>query len=233
MPSELSKLKPYDPEKHCGNPDAGSAYRTTLARIERFTKVRDKHDPQSAEWHEKNRAIEGMRIVAEKYASDSKPCIQPKGAKTNHLGRGLCWQHCDCKGLKSGHSAEKRLGFYADLKDPELLRKVGEMVVEGKDPRDLEPDILVLRAMLRDAINEQDTDKSIRLLDLIGKMIERENNLKLKQAVSWDAVTIMMERMAAVVKNVVTDPEMLNAIMAGWSAIQPVESDAKLQVVEN
>lgn len=232
--SESIKPRVFDPDKHCGSPDAGFAYRTVVEKIERFKAGQAKMDPQSEKWHERKRAIEGLELVAAAYKKDELPCTQTKGARTNHLGRGLCATHCDCKGLQAGHNADRRLGFYAgQKKDPELLRIVGEMAVEGKDPRDLEPDILFLRAVLRKKLDDGEIDEAVKVTDMVRKLVESENNLKLKQAVSWDAVTIMMERMAAVVKNNITDPEMLGNIMAGWAAITPIETDAKLSVVEN
>jgi len=219
----------FDPSRHCGSPDAGTAYRRAVRLMEVALKSRDKHDPQSAKWHDYNRKAEALRQTAEVYEASKKPCMWPKGTRTNHLGRGLCYLHCECKGSVKGHSASNMLGYYANLKDPEFLRLVGEMAVEGKDPRDLGSDILFLRAVLRQKVEGGEIDEAVKVTDILGKMVERENNMKLKQAVSWDAVTIMMERMAAVVKMAVTDPEVLNSIMHGWAQIQPVESDAKLQ----
>lgn len=236
----MPKKPKFDPEKHCGNPDRRRAHLVMLSRIETHTKILGKLEEGSDKHANKAKLLETLKSVAAGYERDVAPCQKPKGEGTNHYGKGLCKWHCDCKGEENGHGFSLRLGTYQLIQDEGALREIGKLVVSGVDPMDLEGDLIVMRGMIaqflrsRQSLNFSSADISdaAKLLELVGKTVERINTLKLKSAVSWDAVTIMMQRMGDVVKNVVTNPDDLNRILDGWSAISPVDPDARLRLVE-
>ena len=233
------KKKPFDPEKHCGNPDRTSAHRRILERLDKSRKRLGNLREGTNDYRVCNELIAALEQSAALYEIDVVPCTKPKGQGTNHLGRGLCRWHCECNGSDEGHGISMRLGPYQLITDVGALAEIGKLLTSGVDVLDLDADMIVMRgilakrlSMMRDMeINTDDLRDMMRLMEQMGKTAERIHAIRLKSAVSHDAVVILMQRMGEIVKQVVTDPDQLDRILAGWSAMAPVPTDAKLSVI--
>ena len=232
--------KPFDPERHCGNTERRHKHQVLFNRITRYEAKLAKYEPESQAAKEINELLAHLREQAEPFANDLRICTKPKGYGTNHYGKGLCMYHCECKGKETGHNFNVKIGPYRYIDNDDVKRRIGAIVISGDDPMDLEPHLIALTAILTAYVESKkdlnltsdDLGDLLKLIDQIGKMVERINQQRLKTAVSWDAVTIMMEKMGAVVKDVVTDPEDLDRILNGWRNIDAIDPNARLRIVE-
>lgn len=229
----------FDEEKHCGNPNRISAHLRLQEKIAKNHRTWEKSKPGS-----KNREIIAttLRLLRERdsnYERDVKPCLREKGYKTGHPGVGLCKWHCECHGEPNAHGMALNLGMYAARRNEGALAEIGRLLVSEGDPGDLEGELTIVRGILaawlksRGSLNLSSADirDATKLVEVIGETVERINTLKLKTAVSRDAVQILQERMASVLKAVVTDQDMLEKVLVGWGQIA-VSPDAKMMLVE-
>lgn len=230
--------KPYDPERHCGNIVRRAAHSRLLQKIAEYEAAQKRIDPNNPLFAKRVELILNLQVQAEEFEKTVENCTKLKGWGTNHMGRGLCMRHCECKGEDAGHTFSVKIGPYQYADDKVVRERMGALVLSGADPMDLEPHLLFLVAVLTKSVDEKSfntpegMDRAVKLVDVIGKMVERINQQRLKSAVSHDAVIMLTERMGEVVKDVVTDPDLLDRILNGWRAIPPIDPNTRLRLAE-
>lgn len=75
-------------------------------------------------------------------------CQQPKGYKTHHPGDGKCWLHGGLTPIKHGLNSLIQHGRLRDL-----IQKIKEL---DQTTMDLEPEVILMRAMVIDFVNRYD-----------------------------------------------------------------------------
>lgn len=147
------------------------------------------------------------------------PCTRGKGERTDHLGQGRCWIH--------GGRASITHGRYSKIKRKDIREIMDEMSKE-KNPMDMLPEVLFLRAHVQKFVDQGKANKNIDndyvntmsgLVDKIGKMIERIHKIQIEGAITRRAFLKYSEQVALVVARLVTDTELMAKIEAGWQNI--------------
>lgn len=163
------------------------------------------------------------------YGADERPCMQVKGAGTEHKGVGLCRRHCVCGGREGGHLSPSTRG----LQDRELMDIIEDMERSGEELLNLEPDVIKLRAKIKLFLNAKQNDYSPEtvmsltlLFNQVRAMVDTIMKAKARAAIPLDIFNLLMFRMGEVVTKYVTDPSVLDRITSDWNKIS-VETGAK------
>jgi hypothetical protein len=147
------------------------------------------------------------------------PCTHGAGQKTDHVGQGKCWLH-------GGRSPVKH-GLYSTIKNQKLLEHIKLIEESGADPMDMLPEVKLMRAMMWEYINRfegiepmgEQLELASNLMDKAGRMIERIHKIKQTSAVTWEAVQMLLERMAFVLLKHIQDHDVVEAIKRDWMDI--------------
>ncbi len=76
------------------------------------------------------------------------PCVRGKGERTGHRGQGRCWLH--------GGQSRVKHGMYSAITRPNLRKLMDEISQTTEDLMDLEPELLLLKALTIDYSNRYD-----------------------------------------------------------------------------
>lgn len=166
-----------------------------------------------------------------------KPCGHENGWGTDHPGEGRCRLHGGATPIKHGR--------YSTITRRSIRQKMDALAAD-KNPLDLEPDLLLLRALLVDYIERYDSfvealfawhesyinnggsaPKPIQLLDIsdassiiekVSRVVERVHKIRGENSLSFETFRRLMEQMGlAVAKHV--DADTVGRIEAEWGAI--------------
>lgn len=170
--------------------------------------------------------------------SDGFACHADAGKGTDHLGEGRCKHHGGASIVKHGRYSKVRR---------EPIRKLIAEFEEDPDPLDLLPDLAAMRALFTDFVERYDEWReailawhasfgtengnakprqildladATRILDRVGKMVERIEKVRSANAISQPEFYRMMGEMGRVVAEYVEDEELRGKIREGWLAIR-------------
>jgi len=164
-------------------------------------------------------------------------CKQPAGNRTEHPGEGRCWLH--------GGKSPVWSGRYSSVKRTRLKDLLDHFQGDPK-PLDLLEDLALLRSLVLDYLERYDevTDALVawhesfqsseratkpvrvldvadasRLIDRVGTMAKRIEEIRAENAVSKKDLSRVLEEYARAVRLYVQDPDTLNRIADAWSHI--------------
>ncbi len=164
-------------------------------------------------------------------------CTQAAGWGTDHPGEGRCKLHGGASPIKHGR--------YSTITRKSIRQRMDALAAD-KNPLDLEPDLLLLRALLVDYIERYDAftealfawhdsyrnngnsePKPIQLLDIsdastiiekVSRVVERVHKIRSESSLSFETFRRLMEQMGlAVAKHV--DADTVGRIEAEWGTI--------------
>lgn len=169
-------------------------------------------------------------------------CKSPSGAATTHPGSGYCSRH-DAVSYDPIHR-------YRDIKNPALKKKMAKLDGIERDVFDLIPEIQLMRTLLVDYIDRfyswqeelhawyidqgkspkrmMDVTECARLVKIVGELIERQQRLVAKEAISLETFRRITESMGIIVARYVRDGKTLEAIERDWTLL---DLDSKSPVV--
>lgn len=180
--------------------------------------------------------------------STGKPCRNPAGFRTDHVGEGRCFIH--------GGKSPVRHGRYSQVKH-ERLGDLIQKYADDPDPLNLEPELATLRALLEDHIERFDEFKTAlvawyrekgvdppkgallsvgdarKLIAEIGRLTERIDRIKNRGNISVPEFYALMGQMGRVVAAAVQDEELRQQIREGWMEIRVDSSRPERYVVSN
>lgn len=248
--TELGKRKriyhrrPFDSSRHCGHPvdrNPESLMKRIVgyeARIAELNVIKEANGRLSPQEGAKIKRYSFLLVATkatldklQRFGPDDRGCMRAKGYKTSHPGVNYCSAHCECKGRDNYHvSAKHQYGSRA--RAPKLREIMDRMEAAGHDLLDLEPELLLVKAKLELFVNEKDDfdPETVRsfgiIVEQIRKMVETLNDKKFKAMISMEMYNLILFRMSEVLMKHVTDPEVLDKIVDGWSKIS-VETAGK------
>ncbi len=240
----IYQRRPYDPEHHCGKPkdrrpetirekmDRGEA---RIAAIKAEFEGREATVVEMTKIKRISQRVLFYRIAlekVEKYGPDDRPCMLIKGQGTTHPGTGYCRLCCECKGKEDYHF-ENKFTYSPRKKKLRLKQIMDDMALANHDLMDMEPDLQMLRAKVKDFCAEKGDDldpESIRsvavLSEQIRKTVDSMQDKKFKTMMSMDVFSLINMKMGEAVEEFVKDPEILEKILGRWERIQ-VETGSK------
>ena len=166
-------------------------------------------------------------------------CRQTAGNRTDHPGVGRCWLH-------GGRSPVKH-GRYSTMKRAQI-RELIEQHEADPDPLDILPDLAVVRALLQDYIDRYDawrdaliawhesfhtgdgTPKPHQVLDIAdayrlaseaSKMAERIENIRAKNAITYEQLRRFLFGVESVIREHVRDERTVDRIRSGLLSLRP------------
>lgn len=164
-------------------------------------------------------------------------CKLIAGYKTDHPGQGRCYLH--------GGNIQKQLkhGYYSSIKHNGIREKLEQLGNIEANVLDLVPEAQMLRALTVDFIdryedfvdalmewyNDKDSKSkprrvmdiadAARLIDSIGKMVERIHKMRQEGAISLETFRRVTEQMGVIVARHVADTKCLAVIEHDWANI--------------
>ena len=168
-----------------------------------------------------------------------RPCRNPAGKGTTHLGLGRCRNHGGVSQVIHGRRARTpALRHHYAITSPEL----GELVAQYQsdpDPLNVLHEIAVLRALIHraiEAIDESQTPPGKRslersipdLIEHLSRVVSRVEKARARRSISEEEFVLLFRRVALVVKHHVRDQDILAAIARDWDSLKvTVSSTAK------
>ena len=140
-------------------------------------------------------------------------CRRRAGHGTPHLGSGRCKYHGGNAVVK--HGLQSR---YAKVSIAELVQQH----LADPDPLNLLPELATLRALLESRLQKKqiEPDAAAKLITAIASVVARIEKIRSENAISRPEFFRLMQAMAAVVEQHVSDPVALQRISDGWLAIR-------------
>lgn len=140
-------------------------------------------------------------------------CRRRAGHGTQHLGIGRCRYHGGNSVVQHGMTSRYHQVTIAKLIDQHLA---------DPDPLNLLPELATLRALLESRLEKKtvDVDAAARLIQAVASVVARIEKIRSENAISRPEFFRLMQAMAAVVEQQVSDPITLQRISDGWLAIR-------------
>lgn len=210
MPSpteSLQSIRQFNEQRHCGALSVRRGPEAIEARIAAILKQRDR-PCLPTETIEKLDST--LALLQEKLANkDGQRCLLEKGKRTSHLGFGRCFRHCECKGDFTYHN--RTGGAYRSVVGSNIAGMLDTMDAANRDLMDLRPELELLRAVLMDwtaSVQRKPEERRMpadiavvtATVSAIGKTVEQIHNLKMKTAVTFEQVQLIMEKVGALLE---------------------------------
>lgn len=154
-----------------------------------------------------------------KLRKQNRLCQHAAGYGTDHPGKGRCKYHGGCSLVKHGR--------YSSIKS-QRLHEYFAALEEDRDPLDLLPDVIALRALFLDFMNRCEEERPGQSLDLInahtllaeaGRMVERIERIRAANAISRPELTRIYHEMWRAVEAQINDDDVKAHIRDAWLAI--------------
>lgn len=162
-------------------------------------------------------------------------CRNGAGFRTEHPGQGRCFKHGGNRVTKSGR--------YAGIEHATVQERMDEIAAMETNVLDLEPEALLLRALIADYIDRYedfvnalmawyhapdvkvkprrilDISDASNLIESVSRIVERIHKIQSSGAISLATFARVTEQMGIIVANHVKDETVLNTIDTEWASL--------------